>query len=184
MKINKYAFVTSLVFGIALFGNAKADTLPADPWADNPVTTGASNAQVVRVQQVGPVVYGSQPYQPTYEGGSSNIWNTKMPEFTGEMTTWGDGGKVNAPEVNIHNMISITQHLRRMGYNIPTEFENKIKNAPNAVRERIWKAMGDMASANDPLSRSAQFAKKTIENETGMTFDNVIGNSLDLLGSK
>ena len=46
------------------------------------------------------------------------------------------------------------------------------------------KAMKDMERSNDPFSRSAQFARETIENETGMTFENVIGNSLDLLSAK
>lgn len=171
------------------------DALPTDPWAAqqtaatstiSQVQTGASQATVVQVQQVGPVVYGSQPYQPTYEGGSSNIWNTKMPEFTGEMTTWGDSPneKYNAPEVNMHNILAITQHLRNMGYQIPTSFEGKVKNAPAAVRNRIFSAMHEIAHNDDPFSRGTMLALKTFEKETGLSYENLVGNTLKLLSSK
>lgn len=164
--------------------DASAQTLPMDPWAVQ--QTPNSGLAPVQVQQVGPVVYGSQPYQPTYEGGDSNIWNTRMPEFTGEMTTWGTdyGQRATAPEVNMHNILSITRHLRAMGYEIPDTFESKVKAAPDGVRKRINKALNDLSRANDPFSKSAQFVRYHFENETGMTFDNLIGNSLDLISAK
>lgn len=193
----KHMILTAAASFIALAAQANAQSLPSDPWAaantaqqpvyyQQPQQPVYYQQQPMQVQQVGPVVYGSQPYQPTYAGGADNIWNTKMPEFTGEMTTWGTdyGQRANAPEVNMHNMLSITQHLRRMGYKIPTSFESRIKEAPEAVRDRVMKAMRDMEKAKDPFSRSAQFARETIENETGMTFENIIGNSLDLLSAK
>ena len=170
-----------------------ADSLPTDPWAAAEEQQQSYQQQVpaaapgvVQVQQVGPVVYGSQPYQPTYEGGDSNIWNTKMPEFTGEMTTWGDSpnAKYNAPEVNIHNMISITQHLRNMGYQIPDTFESKITKAPAAVRERIFQAMKELKRNNDPASTTFRFALKQFENETGLSYENLVGNTLNLLSAK
>ena len=180
---------------------AGAQSLPTDPWAAqqqpvqqvqqptapiSSVQTGATGATVVQVQQVGPVVYGSQPYQPTYEGGSSNIWNTKMPEFTGEMTTWGTdyGQRATAPEVNIHNILSITQHLRNMGYDIPDSFGDRVKAAPNAVRERIYKAMRDLERQDDPFSKGFKLVLDQFEVETGLSYDNLIGNSLDLLSAK
>lgn len=168
--------VVSLVF------EARADSLPTDPWAQQQQT----QVSAVPVQQVGPVIYGSQPYQPTYEGGSKNIWNTKMPEFTGEMTTWGDSpnAKYNAPEVNIHNMISITKHLRKMGYKIPDSFESKITKAPAAVRKRIFQAMSELEHNQDPASQVFRAALKQFENETGLSYENLIGNTLNLLSSK
>ena len=171
------------------------DALPTDPWAAqqtaasstiSQVQTGTSQATVVQVQQVGPVVYGSQPYQPTYEGGSDNIWNTKMPEFTGEMTTWGDSpnAKYNAPEVNTHNILALTQHLRNMGYKIPASFETNVKNAPKAVRERIFGAMNHIAHSKDPISQGTMLALKTFENETGLSYENLVGNTLNILSAK
>ncbi len=180
--------------------SAMAQALPTNPWAAQQpvqqtqqsgsavgdVQTGATNATVVYVQQVGPVVYGSQPYQPTYEGGDSNIWNTKMPQFTGEMTTWGDdhGQRVSAPEVNIHNILSISQHLRNMGYKIPDTFGDRVKAAPEAARKRIFKAMSDLKRQDDPFSEGARKALKLFEDETGLSYENLIGNSLDLLSAK
>jgi len=169
----------------------QADPLPTDPWAAqqqeiSPVEPPAPQPSVIQVQQVGPIIYGSQPYQPTYEGGSDNIWNTKMPEFTGEMTTWGDSpnAKYNAPEVNMHNILAITQHLRNMGYNIPTSFEERVKRAPSAVRSRIFKAMKDLRRQDDPFSAGARFALKQFEKETGLSYENLLGNSLNLLSAK
>lgn len=180
--------------------SAMAQSLPTNPWAAaqqtvqqaqpsapvGGVQTGATSATVVYVQQVGPVVYGSQPYQPTYEGGDSNIWNTKMPQFTGEMTTWGEdhGQRVTAPEVNIHNILAISDHLRNMGYQIPDTFGDRVKAAPEAARKRIFKAMNDLKRQDDPFSEGARKALKIFENETGLSYENLIGNSLKLLSSK
>ncbi len=197
------AAMVSLAVVLTTF-NAGAQGLPADPWAAaeqqaqaqsvqnsaspmvGNVQTGATGTTVVQVQQVGPVVYGSQPYQPTYEGGSDNIWNTKMPEFTGEMTTWGTdyGQRATAPEVNMHNILSITQHLRNMGYKIPSTFEDRVKAAPGAVRDRIYKAMRDLERQDDPFSKGAKLVLDQFEVETGLSYDNLIGNSLDLLSAK
>ena len=189
-ETRSYLFAAVSLAVLSAASYARADSLPTDPWAAAEAQQSSSasvqTGNVVQVQQVGPVIYGSQPYQPTYEGGKSNIWNTKMPQFTGELTTWGDSpnAKYNAPEVNIHNMISITQHLRNMGYKIPTSFETKIKNAPKNVQARIFKAMGVMASSNDPFSKGAQKAMKLFENETGLSAENLLGNSLNLISSK
>ena len=187
--MKKITVLTAAVSFVALTTQANAQALPSDPWAAANTAQQPVYQQPVYYQQQQPLQvqqYGSQPYQPTYEGGSDNIWNTRMPEFTGELTTWDKdyGQRATAPEVNMHNMLSITGHLRRMGYKIPTSFESKIKAAPEAVRDRVMKAMRDMERAKDPFSRSAQFARETIEKETGMTFENVIGNSLDLLSAK
>ncbi len=191
----------SLAVVLAAFP-ASAQSLPSDPWAAQQqaqqqqraqqqptianVQTGANTATVVQVQQVGPVVYGSQPYQPTYKGGDKNIWNTKMPEFTGELTTWGTdyGQRATAPEVNMHNILSITQHLRRMGYKIPKSFEKRVKAAPGGVRKRIFKAMKEMERQDDPFSKGARFALEQFEAETGLSYENLIGNSLDLMTAK
>lgn len=175
--MKKTLLLTAVVFSVMGGAGARADSLPSDPWA---------TGNTVHVQQVGPVIYGSQPYQPTYAGGASNVWNTKMPEFTGEMTTWGDSpnAKYNAPEVNMHNVLSITAHLRRMGYNIPTSFEERFKAAPEAVRVRIMDSLRQMQASNDPLSRSANFLLKKAEDETGLSFTNLVGNSLDLMSAK
>ena len=129
---------------------------------------------------------GSQPIQAVYEGGEKNIWNTAMPEFTGRLTTWGDNnGQIpNAPEVNMHNILSITHHLRRMGYKIPDSLEARIKAAPAATKQRIMSSLSSVRRSNDPASKIARFYMNQLENETGLSVDNLLGNSLDLLSSK
>ncbi len=190
--------VLASVAVLAPFG-VRAQNLPTNPWAAQP-TQPVQQAQPYQQQeqqqvfpqptnlpgQGAPIYYGSQPYQPTYEGGDANVWNTKMPEFTGELTTWGTdyGQRATAPEVNMHNILAITQHLRNMGYQIPEGFEERVGKAPAAVKQRINSALVGLERGSDPISKSSQFIMKHFENETGMTFDNLLGNSLDLLSSK
>lgn len=186
---------------------ARSQSLPSNPWAaqqqpvqqqqypqqyQQPVYQQQQPTvvyqQVVMPGQGTPVYYGSQPYQPTYEGGADNIWNTKMPEFTGELTTWGKdyGQRATAPEVNMHNILSITRHLRAMGYDIPTGFEEKFKKAPAAVKKRIMASLAtiERGSNKNPVYKGANFLMDQFEKETGLTFDNLLGNSLDLLSAK
>lgn len=194
-----------LVLGAFPVESALAQTLPSNPWAQpqqsaqDTVYQQQQQAvyqqqptvvyqQVVMPGQGTPVYYGSQPYQPTYEGGSSNIWNTKMPEFTGELTTWGTdyGQRATAPEVNMHNIFSLTRHLRAMGYKIPTGFEDKVKRAPEAVRKRVMASLMtiERGSNKNPVYKGANFLMNQFEKETGLSFDNLLGNSLDLLSAK
>ncbi len=194
------------VLAVAGAFEVQAQSLPSDPWAQpqQPVQqqypqqyqqpvyqqqpTVVYQQQVVMPGQGTPVYYGSQPYQPTYEGGSDNIWNTKMPEFTGELTTWGKdyGQRATAPEVNMHNVLSITRHLRAMGYDIPAGFEEKFKKAPKAVKKRIMASLSaiERGSNKNPVYKGANFLMDQFEKETGLSFDNLLGNSLDLLSAK
>lgn len=191
-----YATLTALAVLLAS-SDGIAQNLPTNPWAQPQQTQEMYQQPVYQQQQVfpqptnlpgqgAPIYYGSQPYQPTYEGGADNVWNTKMPEYTGELTTWGKdyGQRATAPEVNTHNILAITKHLRNMGYEIPVGFEERVKRAPAAVKGRINNALVGLERGNDPISKSSQFIMRHFENETGMTFDNLLGNSLDLLSSK
>ena len=164
----------------------KAQDLPSNPWAQN------NSYQEMQTQQ-GPVqiiavrpVYGSQPIQPVYEGGASNPWNTRQPTYTGQLTTWGDNvGQVpNAPEVNMHNTMAIVQHLRNMGYNIPSSFEAKFKAAPASIQAKINAALRSIKSGRDPFSKGTKFLVDKAEQESGMTFDNIFNNSMRLLSAK
>ena len=201
-KIFRRALVIATAGAVFPTAFATAQALPANPWEQpqnvqqpvyqQPVYQQQQPTvvyqQVVMPGQGTPVYYGSQPYQPTYEGGASNVWNTKMPEFTGELTTWGTdyGQRATAPEVNMHNILSLTRHLRAMGYKIPTSFEAKVKRAPEAVRKRVMASLQaiERGSNKNPVYKGADFLMDQFEKETGMTFENLLGNSLDLLSAK
>lgn len=191
----KKMFFTMLIATFSFIAtDAMAQALARNPWAV-PVQTDASSVTETTnadgtVKTQPQVVYvridqGSQPIQGVYEGGADNVWNTQMPEFTGRLTTWGYPGEVaNLPEVNMHNILSITQHLRNMGYDIPDSLEEKIKAAPAATKQRVMQSLSDVRRAKDPMSKSAQAAMDIFENETGLNIDNLLGNSLDLLSKK
>lgn len=193
MKKTVFTFILAVAATFSV--NCAAGTLARNPWAQTVVTqegfsavrsvTAANqNTQqgviYVRVDQ------GSQPIQAFYEGGDQNIWNTPMPEFTGRLTTWGDNyGQIpNAPEVNMHNILSITQHLRRMGYKIPDSLEARIKAAPAATKRKVMGALSQVRRSNNVTSKVANFAMDSFESETGLSVDNLLGNSLDLISSK
>lgn len=189
--------VFTFIFAVAatLSAECSAGNLSRNPWAQTVVTQEESSAvrSVTAANQntQQPVVYvrvdqGSQPIQAFYEGGDQNIWNTAMPEFTGRLTTWGDNhGQIpNAPEVNMHNILSITQHLRRMGYKIPDSLEARIKAAPASTKRKVMSALSQVRRSNDIPSRMANFAMDSLESETGLSVDNLLGNSLDLISSK
>lgn len=189
--------VFTFIFAVAatLSAECSAGNLSRNPWAQTVVTQEGSSAvrSVTAANQntQQPVVYvridqGSQPIQAFYEGGDQNIWNTAMPEFTGRLTTWGDNhGQIpNAPEVNMHNILSITQHLRRMGYKIPDSLEARIKAAPASTKRKVMSALSQVRRSNDIPSRMANFAMDSLESETGLSVDNLLGNSLDLISSK
>lgn len=49
-----------------------------------------------------------------------------------------------APEVNRHNMMVATQHLRNMGYKIPDSYDEKIKNMPKNYAKYLREAYDDL----------------------------------------
>lgn len=193
MKKMLYGIIAAFVLTVST--DCVAESLARNPWGSQTVSTQEGSTGLYSTTSTGQntqqnVVYvridqGSQPIQAVYEGGADNIWNTPMPEFTGRLTTWGDGYAVpNAPEVNMHNILSITQHLRRMGYDIPDSLEERIKAAPATTKKKIMGAFSEVRGSNDISSKIANFFIDHFESETGLSTDNLLGNSLDLLSKK
>lgn len=194
MKKMLYGIIAAFVLTVST--DCVAESLARNPWGSQTVSTQEGSTGLYSTTSTGQntqqnVVYvridqGSQPIQAVYEGGADNIWNTPLPEFTGRLTTWGDNyGQVpNAPEVNMHNILSITQHLRRMGYKIPDSLEERIKAAPAATKKKVMSSLADVRASKDLPSTMANFVMDHFENETGLSIDNLLGNSLDLLSKK
>ena len=194
MKKMLYGIIAAFVLTVST--DCVAESLARNPWGSQTVSTQEGSTGLYSTTSTGQntqqnVVYvridqGSQPIQAVYEGGADNIWNTPLPEFTGRLTTWGDNyGQVpNAPEVNMHNILSITQHLRRMGYKIPDSLEERIKAAPAATKKKVMRSLADVRASKDLPSTMANFVMDHFENETGLSIDNLLGNSLDLLSKK
>lgn len=104
--------------------------------------------------------------------------------YIGEGNTYATGDlEMLAPEVNRHNMIVMLDHLRKMGYNIPQSYDEKIKNMPSAYREELVGSVGELNASSDPFSRVFVGMLNTIENSTGLDLNNILFNTIDILGT-
>jgi hypothetical protein len=135
------------------------DALPVDPWAR------------------------ARDYSGTTSWRQSG--NHGYLDYTGEATTWTEaqGQEMIAPEVNRHNMITMTQHLRDLGYKIPDSYDSNIQNMPQNYRRRLERAYSDLRGKRDPLSTSFKGMMSVFEKGTGLDLNNLMFNSMDILST-
>ncbi len=138
--------------------------LPADPWEE------------------------ASPLQEQTEIRTRQTMGVPLPEFTGEKTTYNTamGQEMIAPEVNITNMLLMTEHLRKLGYEIPPELDDVIRNAPSDLRDKIGESLNDLQNGDqsDPIRKGYNFIAKGLEQGTGLSIENLLMNSLKILDSK
>ena len=117
---------------------------------------------------------------------SVNTLNQKLPDFVGENTTWNTamGQKEIAPDVNITNMLLMTQHLRNMGYQIPEGLDNLINTAPQKLRNEIATAMYQLKNSDHPIATIETGLADIFERNTGLSLENLIMNSLRIIDSR
>ncbi|MBP3346886.1 MAG: hypothetical protein J6L86_07690 [Alphaproteobacteria bacterium] len=137
------------------------DILPVDPWARARVNNGT----------------------PTWRGSGRN---DRGLNYIGEATTYGDamGQEMIAPEVNRHNMLVMTEHLRKMGYKIPESYDQKIREMPQTYARYLRNAYDKSTSSNmndDPLGALFSGVMSNVEEGTGLDFENILFNSIDIL---
>ncbi|OPZ78432.1 MAG: hypothetical protein BWY78_00590 [Alphaproteobacteria bacterium ADurb.Bin438] len=160
---------------------------------------GQANAQVNVGEGEG---LGNLPASPWQSGGISAVADTvagpksddtlvgnkvPLPKFVGENTTWtkAQGQKAIAPEVNIANMLIMTDHLRKLGYQIPPGFDDFIRNSPEKLRAEIMGSLESLKnSGNDKIvDKSFRTVLKVIEDQTGFDVTNILETTFDLLES-
>ena len=115
-----------------------------------------------------------------------NTLNQKLPDFVGENTTWNTamGQKEIAPDVNITNMLLMTQHLRNMGYQIPDGLDNLINTAPQKLRNEIAEAMYQLKNSSHPIATMERGLEEIFEKNTGLSLENLIMNSLRIIDAR
>lgn len=202
--MKKYLYFIAVIGGLLLTSNAYAQ-LPANPWAPKPPTPNNGD--------FGPNVpekgWAQAPNAPIYENGVTNgevlpvdPWATARDRtgietwrrsgrhgslnYVGEAVSWGDssgGGERVAPEVNRHNMVVMLDHLRKMGYKIPASYDQKVRDLPNAYRQKLRKSYDDIPNATDPFGQGFYRIMRNVEDGTGLDFENLMFNSIDLLGT-
>lgn len=177
--------VSMIFFSITAF----AQNLPADPWASqSPTADRIANVQNAAV----PVREGDAVRVRNGLGdsaGDRDKYKMDRTQYTGEATTFGEayGQEMIAPEVNMTNILMMTNHLRKVGYHIPAEYDEYIKKAPTWYQEKYMQALNELSSASmdkDPITGTAKYFKEVVERVTGLSWENFVNTSFNVFEGK
>ncbi|MDR2902527.1 MAG: hypothetical protein LBU87_05415 [Lactobacillales bacterium] len=159
------ATVACLLFSIQAYAQ-----LAADPWAVKSPLQDRQNRQIA---------YKAYPVR-------DNLLPVPTPNYVGQNTTWttAKGQEMIAPDVNITNMLLMTQHLRQLGYQIPAGFDNVINTAPQKLRVAILRSMQELKSSSHPIALASVDFAKIVERNTGFSIENLITNSLRIIDER
>ncbi len=201
MTCNSVKFIKRMFCFVVLYlfaFEASAQTiggLPANPWASSTATTSKTYSSqnvsnnighktqpsAVVKQYANKKASGSDTSSGRWQGSGNYGGDV---DYTGKVTTYDTavGQAEVAPEVNVHNMLSMTEHMRKLGYKIPRSLDNKIASAPASTRAKIFKALNEIKSnKGNFVYRSTNQVMGELEKESGLSVDNLIGNSLRLM---
>ena len=194
--MKKWAYLS----GAAVFLTASAAMaqLPANPWEINPndgymdnnvANTDATQAPVYDNTANGGDILPVDPWARARDKSGITTWRGSGQHgklnYIGEATTYGTatGQEMIAPEVNRHNMLVATQHLRDLGYKIPDGYDEKIKNMPNAYRRYLRDAYDGLGHQNNPFDTMFSGMLDIVEDQSGLDMENILFNSLDILST-
>lgn len=194
-------------FGLLAWSCATYAQLPANPWVPQPPSPndGYFGDNVGNSTQGGDVVdapmYGNgptggnilpvDPWARARDRSGVRTWRGSGQHgklnYIGEATTYttASGQEMIAPEVNRHNMIVMLDHLRNMGYKIPTSYNEKIKAMPSEYKETLRTSMAQVAdsSSDDPMSMIFNNMYNIFEDYSGLDLNNILMNTMDILGT-
>ena len=144
-------------------GQSGGEVLPVDPWARSRDRSGIK----------------------TWRGSGRH---DRGLNYVGEATTYGTayGQEMIAPEVNRHNMLIMTQHLRNLGYKIPSSYDQNIKDLPSNYAEQLRAAYDSVVYGDhtgDPFAGISSAFIGLFEKSTGLDTENLLFNSIDLLNT-
>lgn len=117
---------------------------------------------------------------------TENTLDHKLPDYVGSKTTWdiARGQEAIAPDVNITNMLLMTQHLRDLGYQIPEGLDHLITTAPEKLRRQILSSMQHLKQSSHPVATASNAYAEIFEKQTGLSIQNLIENSLKILDAR
>lgn len=201
IKISKVLAVSCLL----VWATATYAQLPANPWVPQPpnpndgdfgpnIGNGTSGGDITDAPIYGGNASGGEilpvdPWARARDRSGVRTWRGSGQHgklnYIGEATTYSTamGQEMIAPEVNRHNMLVMLEHLRKMGYKIPDSYDQKIKDMPKNYTQILHQSIGDVNSATDPFSKMFVGMLNSVENGTGLDFDNILFNSMSILGT-
>ena len=179
--MKKY-FSLLAVLGCLTMASAAFAQLPTNPWSPKP-NDGYFEEVANKPAEEG------VPTIPEYSGGQTNgevlpvdPW-AKSRDRSGVKTWRGSAqhGKLNY--VNRHNMLVLTDYLRKMGYKIPESYDQNIKDMPKNYKRILKQSYEDVYNANDPLSVTFTQIMDGVEQGTGLDLENILFNTMDILAT-
>lgn len=197
----KHLFSTMAICGSLLISGAALAQLPSNPWAPHPndgyMGNNVADTEITEAPVYGNTANGAEilpvdPWARARDKSGIKTWRGSGQHgklnYIGEATTFTDakGQEMIAPEVNRHNMLVATEHLRKMGYKIPDSYDQKIKNMPKAYAKYLREAYDDLLQADvqsDPLGGMANGMMEGFERGTGLDIENLLFNSIDILST-
>lgn len=195
--MKKYALLS---IGAALMFSAASAwaQLPSNPWEINPndgyMGDNVANTEITEAPVYENTAHGSEilpvdPWARARDKSGVKTWRGSGQHgklnYIGEATTYGTamGQEMIAPEVNRHNMLVMTQHLRDLGYDIPADYDEKIKNLPQSYAKHLREAYDGLGHQNNPFDTMFSGFIDVVEDQTGLDMENILFNSIDLLST-
>ena len=201
MKNYIFAIILTLCIAITSIANAQ---LPSNPWEPKPPSPNdgyfgdnlpqsgpavAPNAPQYQAGVTGGEILPVDPWARARDRSGIQTWRGSGQHgrlnYVGEATTYDTsyGQERIAPEVNRHNMFVMTEHLRKLGYNIPKSYDQNIRNAPQEYKKIVEQAYVDVFSNDDPISGITTGLMDGFEAGTGLEIKNLLFNSIDLIST-
>ncbi len=198
MKIMPIFFFIAMQFTLAQIAVAQLPTNPFNTSENDGVMsynqTNSTKDSVTKSPmyadgQTGEAVLPVDPWANARDRSGIETWRGSGQHgrlnYVGEATTYTDahGQEMIAPEVNRHNMIVGLKHLRNLGYQIPADYDDKIKNMPAAYKNKLAESMSQVESSSNPVSKMAVKFMEIIENATGLDLRNILATTMKLLST-
>lgn len=195
--MRKYAYLWGASVLLLAATTAMAQ-LPANPWnispndgykGDGVADTDITQAPVYQGTANGADILPVDPWARARDKSGVKTWRGSGQHgklnYIGEATTFGEaqGQEMIAPEVNRHNMLVATQHLRDLGYKIPASYDAKIKNMPQAYAKHLRKAYDGLGHQNNPFDTMFSGFLDVVEDQSGLDMENILFNSIDILST-
>lgn len=202
----KVSSILSITLALGLYAASAHAQLPANPWVPQPPAPndgyfGEDIGNGTGGDIVDSPIYGQgptngdilpvDPWARARDRSGVRTWRGSGQHgklnYIGEATTYTTamGQEMIAPEVNRHNMIVMLEHLRNMGYNIPDTYDQKIKDMPSDYKATLQQSLQDVTAnaGDDPLSLMFSNVYNIMEDYTGLDFNNLLFNTMDILGT-
>ncbi|MBE6452912.1 MAG: hypothetical protein E7012_05450 [Alphaproteobacteria bacterium] len=172
--------------------------LPANPWnispnsgymGDNVANTDITQSPTYNNGQTNGNILPVDPWARARDKSGIKTWRGSGQHgklnYVGEATTFGTayGQEMIAPEVNRHNMLVATQHLRDMGYKIPTSYDEKIKNLPSAYSSQLRDAYNSLGHNGNPLDTIFSGFLDVFEDGSGLDVENILFNTMNIIST-